>query len=177
MNFCPSCANRAAWGFFSIFLSAKLRIKLYKCLLLPMKAVEIHMCGVRHHHPPAHQAVLHALAHHFLEQSAKYLPERGLPTSQLRNRTVVRHTVKKVQAQVPTQPTSVWILCSICRFDGIPYRKPTSRYFTMTTGAMGAGRISDCTCGRVLHTRMTGSAQLSAGQHGVSARRCGRRYC
>ena len=35
--------------------------------------------------------------------------------------------------------TSVWMRCSICRSDGIPYRYPTSRYFTSTAGSI-AGR-------------------------------------
>ena len=32
---------------------------------------------------------------------------------------------------------SVWMRCSIRRSDGMPYRKPTGRYFTMTTRSMG----------------------------------------
>ena len=47
--------------------------------------------------------MLYALPDHFLEQSAEYLPERGLTPTQLGDCAVVRNPVEQVKAQIPPQ--------------------------------------------------------------------------
>ncbi len=46
-------------------------------------------------------------------------------------------TKKCVDKEVFTLRANGVMCCSICRSEGMPYRDPTSRYFTMTTGSVG----------------------------------------
>ena len=57
-----------------------------------------------------------------------------------------------------TLPISVWTRRSISRSDEMPYRKPTSRYFTMTTGSMGVRLYFCCKAGLFPRTRTTDPA-------------------
>ena len=46
-------------------------------------------------------------------------------------------TKKYVDKEVFTLRANGMMGCGICRSEGMPYRKPANRYFTMTTGSMG----------------------------------------
>ena len=65
------------------------------------------MGGVRCHELSAHKPFLHALPHHFLKQTAKHLPKRGLPTPQLADCAVVRHSFIQVNAKIPPKCVAV----------------------------------------------------------------------
>ena len=50
---------------------------------------------------------------------------------------------------------AVWTRRTISHSEGMPYRKPANRYFTMTTGRRADGRIFDCKTGLFSHTGTT----------------------
>lgn len=65
--------------------------------------VYLHVGGIRRRQPPACQALLDALLHHFLKQPPEHLPERRLPSAKLRDGAVIRDPLQRIQSQIPPQ--------------------------------------------------------------------------
>ncbi len=65
--------------------------------------IGFHMGRIRSHQSSTDQPFLDTLFHHFFKQPPKDFPKRRFSPAQLGNCTVIRHTVKHIQPQIPPQ--------------------------------------------------------------------------